>query len=242
MNKLIDPKSSKRISITGDDTSLEIVERIFKLPRYTVSTKLHGDNKYKEYFLTSNLLSNLDNIDAIRNVGTKLIDEINSICKFVKYEFKSVSLDMIYVDQCGYISFEEKICMRDNFYIIENGKEIDIDEPQILTIVAQIENDNLLKDILITLNRKGWNWVNIYRILDMFKGAKIDIIKKGWITKENYKKITHTANSPAIIGEESRHGYQSGEPPKNPIVLNIAKTLVSSIIWNYINEANPKAK
>jgi hypothetical protein len=236
MNKLIDPKSLKQFRITGDEISLEIVEKSFKMPRYTVNIKLHGNdnNRYKEYLLTSNLLSDLDNLDSIKNIGSELIDEINAICSFVKNEFKSISFETIYIGQCGYESFEEKISMRDNLYIKEDGKMIDIDEPRILSISTLIENDSLLKDILIILNKKGWNWVNLYRVLEMFKGAKIDIIKEGWITKKNYKNFTQTANSPSVLRGEARHGNQSGDPPKYPMPLNMAQTLISTVIWNYI--------
>lgn len=242
MNKLIDPKSLKQFRIIGDNVSLEIIENTFKIPRYTVNIKLHGDdnNRYKEYLLTSNLLSDLDNIDSIKKIGCELIEEINAICNFVKHEFNPISFDIIYIDQCGYSFFEEKISMRDALYIIEDGRMMDIDKPQILNISALIENDSLLKNILKILNKKGWNWVNLYRVLEIFEGAKIDIVKKGWITKNNYKKFTHTANSPLVLGEEARHGNQSGEPPKDPMPLNMAQTLISGVIWNYIHECNKK--
>jgi hypothetical protein len=134
--------------------------------------------------------------------------------------------------------FEEEVVMRDELYILENDTEIDIDTPQILNISNLIDDDNLLKNILLILDRKGWGWVNLYRVIDMFEGGKINIVKKGWITEKNLKKMKHTANCPESIGEEARHGTQSGKPPKDPMPLNMAQALISGVIWNYINEAN----
>ena len=240
MDKNIDSNALKEISITGDTLSLQIIEKIFKMPRYTVCMKQHGsgNSTYKEYRLTSTLLSTLDNIDSIKEIGHELINEINAICNFVKNDFSPISFDAIYVDQCGYMFFEEKIHMWDVLHIMENGKMSDIDEPQILNISALMECNSLLKNILTILNRKGRDWVNLYRILEMFKGESIDIVEKGWITKKNYRNFMHTANSPVILGEESRHGKQSGEPPNDPMPLSMAQILISSIIWNYIYDCS----
>jgi acetyltransferase-like isoleucine patch superfamily enzyme len=240
MNESIDPKSLKKFRIIGDAISLELVEKVFNIPRYTVTIKLHGDDKdkYKEYFLTSDLLSNIDNMDSIKKIGCELIDEINAICNFVKNEFKPISFITIYVDQCGYDFFEEKISIGDALYIMEDGEMTDIDKPQILNIAAIIKNNILLKNILTILNKKGWDWVNLYRVLEMLKGAKIDVVKNEWISQKDYKNFTHTANSPKVLGEEARHGYQSSDPPKDPMPLAMAQHLISVIIWNYIRHCN----
>jgi hypothetical protein len=242
MNNTINPNSIKQFRLAGDTISLEIIERIFKISRYTINKKFHGpdEHRYIEYLLTSNLFFGLDKINIVKETGIKLIEEINSICSFVKTGFKPISFDTIYIDQRGYCFVEEGLQTQDECSTIEGNKEVNIDAPEILNIAKLIENDNLLKNILMVLERKGWNWVNLYRVIEMLEGEKINIVKKGWITEKNYKRIKHTANSPEIIGEESRHGNQSGKPPKEPMPLNMAQALISGIIWNYINDSNKK--
>jgi hypothetical protein len=69
----------------------------------------------------------------------------------------------------------------------------------------------------------------------MFRAKKIDVVKKGWILREDYERFTKTANSPKTIGEEARHGKESGDPPPNPMLLAEAQNFILSFIWKYIS-------
>lgn len=237
MDEQIDPGAVKQISLEGDPISLEFIEGIFKEPRCRVDIKLHGNGScMKEYLLTSDLFSDLDNIKSIKKAADELIDEINSIFSFVKDGFRPISSGIIYIDECGYSFHEDHVSLRDNLYIIKNGKKIDIDAQRILELSALMKSDDLLKSILTILYHKGRDWVNLYRILEMFKAQKIDVVKKGWISHGKYSLFTQTANSFNAIGIEARHIIEYTNPPKKPMPLAEAQNIILNIIQKYISE------
>ena len=101
-------------------------------------------------------------------------------------------------------------------------------------ILIKAGKDDLLNKILILYYEKGNNWVNLYRILELFEEMNIDVVKRKWISKNEKRLLKHTANSPAVIGNEARHGKQKEIPPLEPMSLNIAQILVKKIVCYYV--------
>ncbi len=50
------------------------------------------------------------------------------------------------------------------------------------------------------------------------------------------ENIFHTAQSPAILGDEARHGIQKGIPPSKPIGLEEAREVTAKIIRRWLAE------
>jgi len=221
----------RKIELIGDYLSLNILERIFANEDLTVFSEVHCQQKI--FYMKSSLFENLDEKE-LRKEGEKLLKNFNSIFCHVKDNYIPVNIGVVYIGNRGYMIFEDHITMRDDLCFIENGKERDLDEHVVLDIFTKMKNDDLLREILTLSLEKGKDWVNLYRILDLFKAHNIDIVNRGWITCTALDSIKHTANSPDAIGYDARHGRQSGKPPSNPIPLNKAQSLVDSIIRQYI--------
>ncbi|MGB3558818.1 MAG: hypothetical protein WBA24_09765, partial [Geitlerinemataceae cyanobacterium] len=83
---------------------------------------------------------------------------------------------------------------------------------------------------------KNQNWGNLYRIYEIIESECGDkIYQNSWASKNKITQFTRTANSPAAIGYEARHGVQKTDPPPNPMSLQDAQLLIRSIIEKWLN-------
>jgi hypothetical protein len=79
------------------------------------------------------------------------------------------------------------------------------------------------------LGTEEHDWVSLYRLYEVIEGdvgGMEEIAENGWATKSSIRRFKHTANSPAVSGDESRHGKESTAPPPNPMELGEARSLV----------------
>ena len=79
--------------------------------------------------------------------------------------------------------------------------------------------------------------MNLYRILDFVRHAKggiEGIVTSGYATKRELNRFTHTANSHDATGDDSRHGALNHQPPKDPMTLEEARTLIRSVVKQWL--------
>lgn len=94
---------------------------------------------------------------------------------------------------------------------------------------------------LVGLLDKGDDWVNLYRIYEFIQ-ANIDgdenIVDRGWWSSNEKDRFKQTANSRDAIGDDARHGQERIPAPDNPMNYSEAKTLVDSLIRNWLEHRN----
>lgn len=81
------------------------------------------------------------------------------------------------------------------------------------------------------------DWVNLYRILDFVghaKGGIQGIVTSGYASERELKCFKHTANSHDATGDDSRHGALNQEPPKDPMTIEEARTLIRSVVRQWL--------
>jgi hypothetical protein len=80
------------------------------------------------------------------------------------------------------------------------------------------------------------NWHNLSNVLEIVQSDIAGkIAKAGWATQAELDRFTHTANSAAAIGDDARHGHEKFQPPKNPMSLTEAKSLITGILTPWID-------
>jgi hypothetical protein len=87
------------------------------------------------------------------------------------------------------------------------------------------------------LGTEEHDWVSLYRLYEVIEGdvgGMEEIAEKGWATKSSIRRFKQTANSPAVSGDESRHGKESTAAPANPMELGEARSLVEIILHNWL--------
>lgn len=98
-------------------------------------------------------------------------------------------------------------------------------------------NSEAIAQALRLASSGDFGWVNLYRIFEVIKkdcGGEVPLVTKGWATKEEIVLFRHTANSPGALGKEARHGGEGSLPPKHPMKLHEAQSLVLRIIRCWI--------
>lgn len=102
-------------------------------------------------------------------------------------------------------------------------------------MTLQKQSDKVVK-VLHILNSYEHNWVNLYKVYEIIEGeVGSKITKDGWASKEKIKSFTRTTQSPGAIGDDARHGIDRCDPPKNPMSLPEAQSLIISIVRKWLD-------
>jgi hypothetical protein len=62
------------------------------------------------------------------------------------------------------------------------------------------------------------------------------IANVGGVSKAKVDNIFRTAQSPAVLGDDARHGTQKNDPPSTPISLEMAREVTAKIIQGWLAE------
>lgn len=84
-------------------------------------------------------------------------------------------------------------------------------------------------------NADSLSWVELCRIYEVVEGDAdgSHIVTSGREHSE-IARFTHTANSVGACGDQARHGKETTQPPKNPISLSQARSLIDRLLKTWI--------
>ncbi len=97
--------------------------------------------------------------------------------------------------------------------------------------------DKNVSTVCELLSRSPLGWNDLYRSLEIIAedvGGNHKIVELGWATKESLRRFKHTANSPATLGLDARHGVDQGEPPLAPMIHSEAVALMDTIVYQWM--------
>lgn len=121
-----------------------------------------------------------------------------------------------------------------SLYVRKRISRSNIDD--IMKITKLMEQNENVKKVMLLANRpdfKTWRVLsNIYEII--IKGDQKGKLN-GWISQHELDLFKHTSNHPEASGQEARHGYLKSQPPKNPMKLDEAITLINKLIDKWLN-------
>ena len=98
--------------------------------------------------------------------------------------------------------------------------------------------DSKVAKALRLIGTEKHDWASLYRLYEVIEGdigGMDKIADRDWATKASIRRFKHTANSPAAVGDASRHGKESTVPPPNPMELGEARALVEMILHNWLH-------
>lgn len=222
------------IRIVGDILSLNWAERNFNESDCNVCKEEHGN--FSDFWIHSDKIENLEDIHNIKEVASELIEYINSILYFEKENYSTIKYDNIKIGNTIYSEVNECLGVQEDCFIIENNKEKELNSAQTEKMKICYRIDSRAKEILRLYQKKGIDFVNLYRICDKLKSFQMDPVKKKWVTAQKYSDFTNSANNPLVSGDEARHGKSMGQPPKNPMTIQEAKQFIDGIIIQFIDE------
>lgn len=226
------------VKIRGERSDLE------GLCKSVNSRKLCIIQEGQDFILKSADFNSLIDADEVRSKANEIISWINGAAMLDLGMRKSLAVDSVV-----------KICNdgKWNFFVQPEAVSMlcSVNTPDVAIdgVVQQVHQkgpisswitvaryDTSVAKVLRLYGSSEHDWVGLYRIYEVIEndiGGVNRIVKNGWATNESIRLFKRTANSPGAIGDKSRHGGRATEPPKHPMKLSEAKSLVETIIHKW---------
>ncbi len=228
------------VRITGDKQDLE------ELSKCLVSQELAISERDGEYFIESSRLNPTASDTEIREVANHFLTLLNGAAKLALQARTPIQIvDLARVHSNGhsevFVLFESKVVLRSALTITSTLKDGTTEtirpvDPVPGWLRAAEQNENVAK--ALRLAGSGINdWSNLYRLLEVIEndvGSETVIIENGWASRNGIKCFKHTANSPSVTGDNSRHGKERTSPPANPLELTEARALIETILYSWL--------
>lgn len=228
------------VIITGDRYDLEYLCRYFNSPELCIT------QQGQDFILKSVDFNSLTNAKDVRKKASETLVLVNGAARLDLGMREPLSVAHVArVKDDGtrdlFIEVSDALIIRDRVtasVVGANGAVQEVRQISLITDwVAAAQRDANVAKVLRLFGPGHHDWVNLYRIYEVVEndiGGVWNIVKKGWATEKSIKRFKHTANSPGAIGDESRHGKQTSKPPKDPMTLSEAKSLVETILHNWL--------
>lgn len=100
------------------------------------------------------------------------------------------------------------------------------------TLIALAATDETVAKVLRLSSGDLEDWTPLYRLYEVLQdatGGPAGLAALGGVSREQLKVFTGTANSPALSGDASRHGVQSGSVPSKAMALPEAVQLIRQL-------------
>lgn len=231
------------VQLTGERFDLEELSKALNSPELCVT------QEGKDFILKSTEFKFLKDADDVRNKAREILSLINGAARLTLGMQKSLAVTRVVNVRddgtrqiTGFVSISETINPRDKVSIstiTTNGIVQEIHQVgPIPSWITTAQHDTNIAKALRLFGNENQDWVNLYRIYEVIEsdvGGVSNIVDKGWATKKALKRFKHTANSPTTIGDDSRHGKDTTQPPKNPMELSEAKSIIKTLIHNWLN-------
>lgn len=121
-----------------------------------------------------------------------------------------------------------------------SGNEVSRPVPPLRSVVLlqlAITNPAIAKVMRLLSAADVVDWVGLYRIHEVIEldvGGEDRLKKQEWISANNLKRFKHSANSVQVGGDQSRHGKEPNDPPKNPMTVIEAKAYVKDVVQAWL--------
>jgi hypothetical protein len=234
------------VRLTGDVIDLQNLAHEVNSSILSIINEEEGEANY--YYLKSLGWNSLTDSEEVREKAEKLLRFINNLASVERKGFRTVSYDCI-------VKVEDKQTRRYHYYIRPKSIEVGrvyvgrpkltvydsegniVESPRLpsfieLALPIILNNSNVAKATRLWSD-KDHDWGNLYKIWEVIR----DDDKNGtsqWVTKAQFTRFTHTANSPHAVGDDARHGTTKQEPPKEPMTLDEGENFIRGLLHQWI--------
>ena len=103
-------------------------------------------------------------------------------------------------------------------------------------VLRLARGDETVSRALRVFAQGGVRWSDLYHAFEIVQASVGSrMFEEGWISREEENLFGWTANSPAVVGEQARHGHQRNEPPPNPMSEDEARRLVRDLVRSWLD-------
>ena len=228
------------VQIAGDVTDLKELSKSLK------DDELRVIKRDDQYFLVSVRFYGLATPEEVTSVATKILQMLTASARLALGGRTPIEIaNIARIREDGgkdiFVSVSETVHVRDMIGIEIHRKDGTVEAfnpadkvPEWVKIGL---SDEKVAKVLRLFGTNEHDWISLYRLYEVIEddiGGMEKITGKGWATKTLVKRFKHTANSPSAVGDTSRHGKESTSPPKNPMILAEAKSLIEVIMHSWL--------
>lgn len=226
------------VEVKGDSFDLEKLSKSLNSPEICIT------KKGEDYILKSTHFNSLEKEGDVHNKANEILSLINGSAWLVLRMRKPLEevrvcrvnddgkiKSSVFLKGTAYISrgFLEKILVTKKDGSVQEIFQTDL----IPGIISAAQKDEKVATVLQILGDRPKDWVNLYNILEVVE-KDVGKIPKKWASRNAIELFNWTANCVRAIGYEARHIDEKKEPPKKPMTLSEAKSLINTIIYNWI--------
>lgn len=231
-----------KVQLSGDTSDLEELSKSF----CSDNLKIYKDGE--NYILTSCDFNKISEAGIVLKKTEEILGFINAGSNIIQKLAKPIRVDGVcLIDDKGkrtqYLfaksTFAASAVLRAKATLIVNGKVQETfifkDLPSLVILASK---NRVVADVLNYLETGSNEIATLYKVYEIIAndvGGQKTIRDNGWISKNKIELFTRTANSPDAIGDKARHGVQKNQPPKTPMSLNEAKSLILNLVKCWID-------
>lgn len=237
------------VRLKGDNSYLQNLSHLFSSPELNIK-----EENGEFYIRSSGFILLTDAID-VRARTIEILQSLKATMNLLYGNFQSVEdAGVIYVKDNGerqpyFIASGNVIAPMGKahgtgVFIPPDG----IDSSQLHIVKPPQQRDEVVDLTLIATREpkvtkalrlfqfRAHNWDNLYKIYEVIESdvGKSKVVKSGWATETDIDRFTHTANSSLAVGDDARHGHEKYKPPKKPMYLPEAQSLIRSVLMQWL--------
>jgi len=233
-----------KVELRGDMSDLDQLARSFTGTDINIAA--HG----KEYLLTSERFDHLEEADQVRNEALVMVAVLDGGCRLALNSTKTLMVGAVYrYDAKGGRSitvFPEPAVFQlrtigPTVTLTRSDGGMETFHPaDVVRDWARIAlSSSSVKDVFELIRFGELDWVNLYKIIEIIEddvGGGVSLERKKWVQAQSIRLFKRTANCRRAIGSQARHGHQRFEPPRTPMTLAGAQSLIKMITRAWLQE------
>lgn len=223
------------VSIDGHRRDLERLADTFDDNPQVVQREEYDD----KFFLEAEELNMLSDVSEVRRQARELLQAISGIVEFRDGLLEELRVAGIYKEGADETTVFDEGGLTHAYASPELREALGLSEPDrdADKELLSVANDEDILELLLLWER-GRGWMNLYKILEYIEhqiGEDLDEL--GWMSAEDRKNFTRTANDKRIIGLDARHGSpENRSSPPQPMSHDDAVELIQSMTSRWIAE------
>jgi hypothetical protein len=230
-----------RVQISGERLDIEALSKSFVDDDIRVATE--GDN----YFLESKRFEGASASGEVLKMAADLLAVLSGVARLAygaRMPLRAGHVFRLRPDggEDVFVHVTETLHLRamlGNVTIVtSDGSEVALETPDPARSWAKMADQNeAVSKALRLFGANAKDWVGLYRLWEVIEqdiGGIERIVAAGWATRDSLKRFKHTANSPIVVGDLARHGKEVTQPPKRPMDLSEARSLIEVILHSWL--------
>ncbi len=223
-----------RVRLEGHKFDLQALAAAFTSDDLNVTEQDGG------YVLRAREFEALTDAGEVREKAEAIVQSLNGLGKTLLNGFERVAVGGVTLIESetvrhNYVTFSGNARIRSNMTAeLYGGTDAPAAKPDLQMLFGLTHDPEVAKALRI-FGSGDLDWRDLYVVFEVIEGDAGKAIREGdWASAAVIKNFKHTSNSVGALGDVARHGKESTQPPKNPMSLDDARSLVRNLLDRWL--------